>query len=81
MNELAQTVITLTESSSTIVHVDLPKDDPERRKPDIAKARNLGWEPKVTLQEGLKETIKYFRGALDAAGRQEEIGAGTGTQG
>lgn len=65
MNELARTVITLTKSSSRIIHLDLPKDDPERRKPDISKARSLGWEPKVSLEEGLKRTIEHFRKALD----------------
>jgi UDP-glucuronate decarboxylase len=41
----------------------LPDDDPERRRPDIAKAREkLGWEPKIGLEEGLLKTIEYFRG-------------------
>jgi nucleoside-diphosphate-sugar epimerase len=40
----------------------LPQDDPKRRRPDITKARTiLGWEPQVSLEEGLKETIAYFR--------------------
>ena len=43
----------------------LPTDDPKQRKPDITKARNtLGWEPKVNLEDGLKETIAYFRSLL-----------------
>ena len=44
----------------------LPADDPKQRKPDITKARNvLGWEPKVQLEDGLKETITYFKKLLD----------------
>jgi dTDP-glucose 4,6-dehydratase len=45
-----------------IVHKPLPKDDPKQRQPDITRARTLlGWEPKVPLEEGLRETIAYFR--------------------
>jgi UDP-glucuronate decarboxylase len=59
--ELAQKVIEITGSKSKIVFNELPSDDPVRRKPDISLAREkLGWEPKVTLDEGLKETIRYF---------------------
>lgn len=59
--ELAEKVIKLTNSSSRIVYKDLPKDDPQQRKPDIEKARKvLGWEPKVPLDKGLKSTIAYF---------------------
>jgi dTDP-glucose 4,6-dehydratase len=59
--ELAHKVIELTGSSSTIVHEPLPIDDPTRRKPDISVARRqLGWEPRVTLAEGLKRTVHYF---------------------
>jgi nucleoside-diphosphate-sugar epimerase len=44
----------------------LPADDPKQRKPDITRARTqLGWEPKVKLEDGLKETIAYFRGLLN----------------
>ncbi len=60
--EIAQRVLALTGSRSRIVHVALPQDDPVRRKPDIALAKaTLGWEPQVTLEEGLKETVAYFR--------------------
>jgi UDP-glucuronate decarboxylase len=59
---LAEEIKRLTGSHSRIVHLDLPLDDPIKRKPDIAKARQLlGWEPKVSLEDGLKETIAYFR--------------------
>lgn len=60
--ELAENIVTLTESSSEIVYKKLPKDDPCRRKPDITMAQTvLNWEPKVVLREGLKKTINYFK--------------------
>ncbi|HEX6308917.1 MAG TPA: UDP-glucuronic acid decarboxylase family protein [Longimicrobiales bacterium] len=60
--ELAAKVIGLTGSTSTIEHQPLPKDDPKVRRPDITVARReLGWEPKVPLDEGLRRTIPYFR--------------------
>jgi UDP-glucuronate decarboxylase len=59
--ELARKVIELTGSNSKIVHEPLPKDDPKQRKPDISLAKSeLQWEPKVTLEHGLKSTIAYF---------------------
>ncbi|MFQ5621762.1 MAG: UDP-glucuronic acid decarboxylase family protein [Paracoccaceae bacterium] len=58
---LARKVIEMTGSASQIINEALPQDDPVRRKPDIARARELlGWEPKVTLDEGLEPTISYF---------------------
>lgn len=61
--ELARIVIEMTQSPSAIVNLDLPSDDPKQRKPDITKAKELlGWEPKVSLEDGLKKTIDYFRG-------------------
>lgn len=63
LNDLAKTIIELTNSKSIITYHDLPENDPKKRKPDITRARNvLGWEPKVNLIEGLKETIKYYVG-------------------
>ena len=60
--QLAELVIKQTDSKSKIVHRPLPQDDPTRRQPDITLARKeLGWEPKVPLQEGLKKTIDWFR--------------------
>ena len=60
--ELANKVKEITGSSSEIVHKPLPMDDPKVRRPDISLAREkLGWEPKVSLGEGLKNTIDYFR--------------------
>lgn len=62
MLELAELVIELTDSKSTLAFEPLPHDDPTQRKPDISKARELlGWEPRVALREGLKESIDYFR--------------------
>ena len=61
IRELAETVIALTGSKSTIAFKALPQDDPKQRRPDIALARTiLGWEPKIALREGLTRTISYF---------------------
>ena len=60
--ELAHEVLELTGSSSKLVFLPLPSDDPKQRKPNIAKAKSLlGWEPKIALKEGLKATIAYFQ--------------------
>jgi UDP-glucuronate decarboxylase len=65
MLELAETVIKLTGSNSSIVHKELPQDDPQQRKPDISRAKEvLGWEPTIELEEGVQRTIEYFRKAL-----------------
>ena len=57
----------MTGSSSRIVYRALPEDDPKVRRPDITQARAvLGWEPKVSLAEGLGQTIAYFRSKLEA---------------
>jgi nucleoside-diphosphate-sugar epimerase len=72
VRDLAERVIALTGSASPIVHEPLPMDDPRVRRPDITRARELlGWEPRVPLDEGLRLTIAYFRGLLEAdpAGR------------
>lgn len=61
MLELAEQVIQLTGSKSRLVFMPLPSDDPRQRQPDISLAKQaLGWEPKVALADGLKETIAYF---------------------
>ncbi|MCI5157554.1 MAG: SDR family oxidoreductase [Candidatus Electrothrix sp. AUS1_2] len=63
--QLAKTVIELTGSKSEIIFEPLPEDDPQQRRPDITLAREkLGWEPKVTLREGLIPTIEYFDNIL-----------------
>jgi len=60
--ELAHRVLEITGSKSRIVYRDLPEDDPKVRRPDIGKARRLlGWEPKVSLDEGLHRVLPYFR--------------------
>ena len=62
MNELASIVIRLTKSNSKIIFNDLPQDDPKRRNPDISLAiKKLNWNPKYDLDEGLIDTIKYFK--------------------
>ena len=66
MIELAQAVIRLTNSKSTIIHMPLPLDDPKQRQPDIslAKEKLEGWEPTIELKEGLSKTINYFKKTL-----------------
>lgn len=60
--QLAETIIELTGSTSEIVHRPLPPDDPKIRQPDITKARTLlGWQPVVSLKEGLERTIEWFK--------------------
>jgi dTDP-glucose 4,6-dehydratase len=61
--EFAQHIREMTGAKSEIVFEPLPEDDPKQRKPDITKARKvLGWEPRVPLEEGLRETVAYFKG-------------------
>lgn len=63
--ELAGLVKELCQTKSPIRYEVLPPDDPKKRKPDISKAKDiLGWEPKISLREGLEETIPYFREVL-----------------
>ena len=66
--ELARQVIALTGAGSDVVHRDLPEGDPRVRRPDITRARTrLDWEPKVSLNNGLEQTIRYFRTKLNAS--------------
>ena len=65
MLELAEMVLRLTQSKSAITFSPLPQDDPKQRKPDITLAQNsLNWQPKVGLEDGLRETISYFKSKL-----------------
>jgi dTDP-glucose 4,6-dehydratase len=67
--EFAEHIRALTGTRSEIVFQPLPEDDPKRRQPDIARAREiLGWEPRVELDEGLRQTIEYFRGVHAVVG-------------
>jgi dTDP-glucose 4,6-dehydratase len=61
INELAETIIDLTDSESGLTYEPLPPQDPKVRKPDISKAKSeLQWEPTVSLRDGLERTIAYF---------------------
>jgi UDP-glucuronate decarboxylase len=65
IRQLAETVLNKIESSSSLVELPLPSDDPTQRKPDISLAQKLlGWDPKVELEEGLDQTIPYFQEIL-----------------
>lgn len=68
INELADLVLAAIPTRSRVVHLPLPKDDPQRRRPDIARARaTLGWAPTVPLAEGLGPTIRHFADRLGVA--------------
>jgi len=61
IRQLAEKVLEMTNSKSKLVFKDLPSDDPTQRRPDITLAKKeLGWEPKVKLEQGLEKTIEYF---------------------
>ena len=67
IREFAETIRAAVGSRSEIVFKPLPVDDPQTRQPDITQARaRLGWEPRVTLAQGLESTIRYFREATQA---------------
>ena len=68
IRELAELVVEMTGSRSKLVFKPLPADDPRQRQPDISHAGNaLGWQPAITLQEGLRHTIEYFESLLSGA--------------
>lgn len=69
MVQFAEEILKATGSQSPITYLPLPTaDDPKQRKPDITKAQTLlGWEPQVSLSEGLKDTIAYFRTKVSAS--------------
>ena len=62
IKEIAYMISFLTNSKSSIIHKELPSDDPKRRKPDITLAKELlGWSPKMGIKDGLERTIAYFK--------------------
>ena len=68
IEQIARRIIEMTGSRSRIIYKPLPEDDPKVRQPDITRARTLlGWEPKVSLEEGLSKTIDYFRSKVAPA--------------
>jgi UDP-glucuronate decarboxylase len=68
IRELAEKVVSLTGSRSRLIFKPLPQDDPRQRQPDLARASEaLKWEPRIALEDGLKETIAYFRRTLELA--------------
>jgi len=77
MKEFAEYVKKLTKSESEIRFLEKTQDDPSKRKPDISTAKKkIGWEPRVTVEEGLSKTINYFQQVLDEAGEIIPTGPG-----
>src|SRR5689334_10681536 len=69
---IVQELVGEDETNRRVVHAASPQDDPQRRRPDIRRAASLlGWEPRVKMQDGLKDTIDYFRKELQA--EQEKL--------
>ncbi len=76
VGELAETVIRLTGSRSKIEYLPLPADDPRQRRPDITLARKVtGWEPTTSLEEGLTQTIEYFRKLIESPRAMRKLAA------
>ena len=70
--QFAEAVREAAGGGGRIVHRPLPKDDPQRRRPDITRARELlGWSPATSLTDGLRQTIAYFRGVPRPGARPE----------
>ena len=68
IRQMADKILHATQSNSKIVYVPLPEDDPKTRQPSITLAKKiLNWEPKVSLDEGLKSTLEYFKQNLNAS--------------
>jgi len=66
IKELAEKVVLMTNSKSNIIYLDLPSDDPKQRQPDISLAkRDLNWEPKINLDQGLIKTVGYFQNIIN----------------
>jgi dTDP-glucose 4,6-dehydratase len=80
VRELAEMVLELTGSDSSIEYRELPTDDPRQRRPDITRARTLlGWEPRVAVRDGVARTVEYFRSLL-TTDRMAPHGAGPGSR-
>jgi dTDP-glucose 4,6-dehydratase len=74
MLDCAKVVLNITGSKSPIVFQPLPEDDPRQRRPDITKAREqLGWEPKINLEDGLKLSLDHFKKAIGALGEPAAV--------
>ena len=72
VKELADKVLVLTNSKSKIKFLPLPEDDPKQRQPDISKAKKiLNWQPKLSLDEGLKKTVEWFKKELNTHSRRK----------
>jgi dTDP-glucose 4,6-dehydratase len=73
LRKMAEKIISITDSSSRIVSMPLPPDDPKVRRPNIDLARRVldGWEPKIAVAEGLERTREYFVSELDKGGQSE----------
>ncbi|HEY1418622.1 MAG TPA: NAD-dependent epimerase/dehydratase family protein, partial [Myxococcaceae bacterium] len=72
--QFAEAVRAAAGGGGRIVHLPLPKDDPQRRRPDITRARQLlGWEPRTSLPDGLRQTIAYFRGVSGVTARPAQV--------
>ncbi|MFH1010097.1 MAG: UDP-glucuronic acid decarboxylase family protein [bacterium] len=68
VNEIAEMIRDIVGTDTPIVHQSLPEDDPKVRRPDVTKAREvLGWEPKISIEEGLKKTVEWFRQKVQMA--------------
>lgn len=68
LTDFAQQIHEMVGGNSEIIHVEAVEDDPQRRRPDISRAKSvLGWEPTVSLDTGLRKTIDFFRKELDYA--------------
>ena len=77
VGDFAEKIKLITESNSDILYLEKSEDDPSQRKPAIEVAkREIGWEPKVHVDEGLRNAIKYFQGVLDADGEIIPTGPG-----
>lgn len=62
--ELASIIVGMTKSKSEFIYQPLPEDDPIQRRPDLKRARSMGWWPTISLYDGLEKTIEYFRGVI-----------------